>query len=267
MERIKKIASKSYVCWLLAVVVAGLLWQMGGMAHALPALQLGDGGIGDWVYDTSTQTWVTSSDSFKLDAYANADGRRNGDYAWDGDGAATQHAYLVVSAMPQTTDDGTDSFDVSIANDGGALSLLTSGYGTPPINDPNSIPGHGIFDTYFEIYEFQFDGEKGTISDTQPGQTGTGQGYTETFDIDINSLVDGITGVHFDLLTVSGDGIYDPSSPDDNKLVNAVAPFSHDAEAVPGPGPVPGPIPEPSTVFLLGIGLLGVLGLGRKFKK
>lgn len=27
------------------------------------------------------------------------------------------------------------------------------------------------------------------------------------------------------------------------------------------------PIPEPSTVFLLGLGLLGILGLGRKFKK
>ena len=125
--------------------------------------------------------------------------------------------------------------------------MLTSGFGNPPANDPNSLAGHDVFATYYEVYAFDFDGILELIGNTQPGDSGSGQGYTESIMVQINSLFEGVDGVHFDLFTVNGVGIWDPYSGDDKKLVYAFAPFSHDAEFV----------PEPATAALLLLGLLG----------
>ena len=119
-------------------------------AHAIPALQLGPDGTG-WTYNLGTQTWVNSENPFSMLATANAT-NGNGTYAWVNTGT-TQTAYLVIATVPDTM---IDQFDVTVENDGGALELFDSGYGTPPIEDPNSIAPHGIFDTDFEIYAFQF---------------------------------------------------------------------------------------------------------------
>ena len=228
-----------------------------GSAYALPALQLGPGSGGSWSYDWSDQTWDVSGSSFVLNAYANCQDlvsspcNQNGAYAWDSAGSADQYAYLVVATVPDAGN--TDAFDVSITNDSMGLSMLTSGYGAPPLQDPNSLASHGIFDTYFEIYEFQFNGGLSTIYDTQPGHTGSGDGYTESFDITVNSLLDGVSGVHFDLFTVQG-ARYDPNmTGSDRKLVNAFAPFSHDAESC-----CTTSVPEPGTAILLGLGLFGL---------
>ncbi|MCI0504888.1 MAG: choice-of-anchor N protein [Gammaproteobacteria bacterium] len=228
-----------------------------GAAQALPALQLGPAAVGSWSYDGSDQTWVVSDSSFALNAYANCQNTvsspcaQNGDYAWDTSGAVDQYAYLVVATVPDVGN--VDAFDISISNDTTSLSMLTSGYGAPPLQDPNSLASHGIFDTYFEIYEFQFNGDIGTIFDTQPGQIGSGDGYTESFDITINSLLGGLAGIHFDLFTVQGSR-YDPAmTGSDRNLVNAFAPFSHDAESC-----CTTSVPEPATAFLLGLGLLGL---------
>jgi len=229
-----------------------------GSAYALPALQLGGDGSAAWSYDSGSETWIVSgTDSFTLNAYANCMSDQtgcnspNGDYAWTSEGSSTQYAYLIVAATPDTGSN-IDVFDVSILNNGGAT-LVTSGYGTPPVQDPNSIAGHGIYDTYFEIYEFQFDGAIGTIGNTQPGDTGTGDGFSESFNITVNSTLPGVTGIHFDLFTVSG-ARYDVSATADRQLVEAVAPFSHDAEYN---------VPAPSAALLLGLGLLG-MGVMRK---
>ena len=217
---------------LLAVAVAvGCSLAGTNAALALPSLQLG-AGSGNWTYDTGTGTWVTADNPLQLLATANAtkeDGGK-GAYAWSEKGTL-QYAYLVVAAVPKTN--SSDALDITVQNDGGSLALYTSGYGAPPVSDPNSLADHGIFDSYFEIYEFNFDGALTTISNTQPPGGGSGAGFTELFNIAINSLGTGVNAIHFDLFTVAGSGRLNGTS-----LVSAFAPFSHDAQAIPEPGAV-----------------------------
>jgi hypothetical protein len=205
-------------------------------AFALPELQLGPGS-GSWSYDLVSGTWQSSGNPLELAAYA-----------WDRRSNATRTAYLVIAAMPETTlNEPASLFDVTVVNDAAALSLYSSGNGAPPLSDPNGLAPHGIFPTYFEIYEFGFDGSLGRIGNTQPGQacTGSCQGYTELFDITIHSMDSSVTGLHFDLFTIQGGGQLNGSS-----RVYRNAPFSHDAET----GPLtqdPDSVPEPSTAVLL----------------
>ncbi len=224
--------------------------------YALPALQLGGDSTltypnGDpvWTYDLTEESWMVSATSFDLLAFATDKAWKTGD---------SRYAYLVAAAVPNPGDIG-DSFDLSISNNSlSQTAPVVSGYGNPPLQDvddinDSSLSPHGIYDTYFEIYEFVFD-EAGLIYDLQPGEDGQGPGYHETFSITINSLLDGVTGVHFDLFTVNG-GKWDYTDPStDNDLVYKVAPFSHDAEYK---------IPEPGILSLFTAGLIG-LALARK---
>ena len=144
-------------------------------------------------------------------------------------------------------------FDISVSTNSVSTNLTYwgSGNGTPPTSDGNDLQPHGVFATYYEIYEFQFDGTVGAITDTQPGSTGTGTGYSELFDITVNSLADGFRGVHFDLFTIQGSGQLTSTS-----LVSTNAPFSHDAEFA---------IPEPGSMTLLALGAVVMAGaFGRK---
>ncbi|MCA9102205.1 MAG: choice-of-anchor N protein [Planctomycetales bacterium] len=228
-------------------------------AFALPVLQLGPG-EGGWAYNTTSATWDTSSSSFSLFAYANSDTPgANGAFAWDAAGADDLYAYLVVSATPMV---GADLFDVNVVNDGGALSLFAAGYGAPPIQDGNSLPPHDIFDTYFKIYQFQFDSPVGTITNTEPGGSGSGDGYAEEFHITVNSLSGPLTGLHFDLFVASGDGTFDPTAAENSNksLVSAFAPFSHDAQCTPVNTPN---VPEPNSLALLAIVGLSLLACRR----
>lgn len=224
--------------------VASIVSLFAATASAIPALQLGPGDpSSDWTYDTTTDTWVTSSSSFQLLATANADTMEaHGFYAWDAAGANDQVAYLVVSAMPKTSGPF-DSFDITLKNDGDTLTMVDSGFGAPPLSDPHFAVPHGIFDTYFEIYEFNFEVADGTttIFDSQPGQTGMGEGYEETFEIVVHSFIG--SGVHFDLFTMEGDGTLFG-----NTYIKKFAPWSHDAEM----------IPEPTAALVFGMGLLVV---------
>jgi len=218
-------------------------------AKALPALQLGPG-AGIWSYDVGTGTWVTPDNPLQLLAFANAtpaDGG-NGGYAWTTTGTG-QIAYLVISAVPKNTGSEPPSlFDVTLDNDAATLSLYTSGNGAPPLSDPNDLTPHGIFDTYFEIYEFNFDGSLVGITNTQTGFD-PAQGYQELFDVTIDSLDSSVQFLHFDVFTIQGSGQLGPTD-----QVFANAPFTHDAQTV----------PEPGTAALLGLGLAGFAAARRR---
>ena len=245
---------------------------------ALNPLQLGpdcDPGststCSDWTYvGGGDDTWYwNGTNPFTLEAYANAtpaDGG-NGQYAWASVPDADQYAYLVISAAPKQTD-ATDVFNVIVMNDTDTLSAITSGHGAPPVEDPNSLAGHGIFDTYFEIYEFQFDGALGTIENTQPPGGDPASGYNESFTINWTDSGSGLSGLHADLFTVStesGGNRYIPGGSSDRFLVEAFAPFSHDAQVTPPLDP-PTVVPEPSILALFGLSLFG-LGLLRRRQK
>ena len=233
------------------IVLASIL-LLGSMntAFALNSLQLGPGAGGTWNYDTSDDTWDVSDGTFDLNAYANCLGTGcNGDYAW-ADTDTNRYAYLVVAAVPQTATD--PAFSISISG----ATMIDSGFGNPPLTDSNDLAPHGIYDTYFQIYEFQFDGPIGTIYDTQPGTSGSGLGYTESFAITVDSLAAGVDGVHFDLFSVLG-GRYILEG---NNLVDANAPYSHDAEY----NCCTRQVPAPSAALLLGLGLLGMGALRKK---
>jgi hypothetical protein len=153
-------------------------------------------------------------------------------------------AYIVLAAVPMTT---TDDFDVTVSDDNGALAMTSSGYGTPPFEDPNSLAPHDIYATWSEIYQITFDGAQTTIGNTQPGDTGTGLGYWETVTVDISSLT--VSGIHIDMFTA------DYSADKDKDIVTAFAPFSHDGQYV---------VPVPAAVWLFASGLLGLVGVARR---
>lgn len=214
--------------------------------YAIPALQLGpEPGNSDWFYNTINQTWSLTGNSGNVFAYANAiDG--NGSYAW-GTGTELREAYLSIAATPKTN--VTPAFEVTVLNDGG-VTLIESGVGSPPLADADDLKNHdlsphGVFDTYYEIYRFVFDGTVDQIHDTQPGGTGTGNGYMEMFNITIDFLAADIEGIHFDLFTINDPGNDDYGDGSGDQVL-AFAPFSHDAAFV----------PEPNSLALIGFGLI-----------
>ena len=245
-------------CFKFKLLLLSLVTVYSSMAMALPSLQLGPdpGNPGAWDYVAGSivneDTWVTSDSDFDLMAYAL-------DSAWVS--GVPGYAYLAASAVPNIdVNPWPGTLDVTVAAGAQTLGIYTSGIGSPPAADPNSLASHGVFDTYYEVYEFLFE-ESGTVYDIQPGETGSAPGYSQELKINIGSLLAGSTGVHFDLFTVNtATGKWNLGDPDpDKKLAYSFAPFSHDAEHRSNN------IPEPNMPGLLAIGLLG-LGIARGIK-
>ena len=199
-------------------------------AMAIPSLQVGDADGGTCnAYDITAEDCLVGG-QFTVTSLLAGD------------------AYVVFSAVPETT---IDTFTIDPMISGASLALVDSGYGTPPFEDQNSLPPHGIFDSYVEVYALTF-ATAGTVYNTQPGNEGdSAPGFIETIDLYLTSLTGGL---HIDLFRCSEGSVEGGDCQITNG--NDFAPFSHDGTYV----------PVPAAVWLFGSGLIGLVGVARKRK-
>ena len=261
-------------CWMVAI------WS--GSAYAIPTLQLD---IGGGVYDDSpdVETTIATSSSFTLYALLTPQNENT-----DLDALLADTYFISAAIAPKLEQDASlGTFDFSgtfvdyqlVVNADDSLTETVSApydatttvdvsgdmtYGAPPLHDPNDsgdsdpndLSGHGIFDTYYSEFAFQFVSDNTVptynVQDEpgDPDTDSTGDTYYAAFTVDVSGLSYPYS-VHFDLYNSTLKKTIDYE-------VDEFAPFSHDAQST--------PVPEPATMLLFGTGLAGLATLGRRRK-
>jgi hypothetical protein len=228
------------------------------LAFSYPTLQLDiEGG---WYNTTrglqTEETIVASSYSFDLYALLIPDRSNKLDDTY----------YISAALVPKTSKPGGnlgyfvfDGQTVSVPSD--------MYYGVPPFEaaldfDAGDLRPHGIFETYFVEFPFRFGNDQISPYDTKKraGSGGSipssGSGmYYKVFDVDVSGLEPGYL-IHFDLYNTELVKRRKGGDID----VSEFAPFSHDAESRRR-------VPEPSTLLLLGGGLLSLAVFGKRARK
>ena len=205
-----------------------------GGASAMPALQLYIEGA---TYDTTTETWLTTSDSFNLWVIGGT-----GDWGDIDDvmlsAAVSSSETGTVTITPTTTSIILDPSTPIAPVDNG----LSADGAIPQLSDGSDLPSHGIYGAGTQFFEWSL-GDF-TLTDSQCGDFINSFPTTLNKDCQINVYevdVTGYTTVHFDA--------YDTIVAYNH---SKFAPFSHDAGTV---------IPEPSSALLF---LIGVAFVARR---
>ncbi len=181
-------------------------------AHAVPNLQLYIEGA---TWNSTTETWVTTSPAFELWVIGAHD--------------IVYNVHLGVALLPNSTDPATGTVRIYDDTRTGLLATLTDKaedggsftYGTPTYSG-GDLPSHGVYPTWYAQYDVGDLTPQHTVYDMQPGKDGEAQGEIKRYWIEVS----GFERVHFDAYN------YVVKS----KMRGRFAPFSHDAEMVPEPG-------------------------------
>jgi hypothetical protein len=214
--------------------------------HAYPALQVYIDGA---TYDSSTETWVATSDMFQL--WVIADIAKKGainDVKLSAAILTSESGTGSISLTPTTTSLVTDP-STPIAP---IAAPLSADGAIPVLSDGTSLPTHGIYGSGVSFFQWEL-GDF-TLTDSPVGDfiTSFPTTFSSSGQINVYTIaVSGFTAVHFDAFDTI-----------ESKNDAVFAPFSHDGAGFPFGDQVEGELPEPGTLVLWSLGAVALAGFG-----
>ncbi len=225
-----------YLLVTMVAILASTSW-----AFALPELQLD---VSNGVYDSSTETIVATTPTFKL--YAILDSQML---------SLSDTYYITAAIMPSDISAGSYgyfTFNGTTVNVTSDMQQGNPGY-------PIELPSHGIYPAYYKSFAFTFTPIQYAIPyDTSADPGGLKISTTPTdykfaaFSVDVTNL-DPSLSVHFD--------VWDETANKQGKYSVNIEPYSHDAQSPPGSN-----VPEPAAFLMTGASLL-ILGASKLRKR